>query len=60
MHTCAHTLEAETDISEKFQFHLIEKYGLDEHTASEMSFEFVEMLQATDADLSIFEKYFLF
>ncbi|GEM_PF-1224429 len=50
---------SENEISEKFQFHLIEKYGLDENVASEMSFEFLEMLQAVDADLSIFEKYFL-
>lgn len=59
MHAHVHTFELETEISEKFQFHLIEKYGLDEHMASEMSFEFVEMLQAVDADLSILEKYFL-
>ncbi len=49
----------ETEISERFQFHLIEKYGLEENMASEMSCEFIEMLQAVDADLSIFEKYFL-
>ena len=59
MHAHAHTFETESDISEKFQFLLIEKYGLDEPVAREMSYEFVEMLQAVDADLSIFEKYFL-
>lgn len=67
MHARAHTQyfhpsfssADETEISQKFQFHLIEKYGINEHMASEMSCEFIEMLQAVDADLNIFEKYFL-
>jgi len=67
MHARAHTpyfhpsfsAVDETEISQKFQVLLIEKYGLNEHMASEMSMEFIEMLQAVDGDLGIFEKYFL-
>lgn len=43
----------------RIQFELINRYGIDEKLASEMAWDFLEVLTAVDGNMDIFDKYFL-
>jgi hypothetical protein len=49
----------ETEMFIKIQAELVNRYGVDYKLASEMAWDFIEVLSAVDGDMNIFEKYFL-
>ncbi len=49
----------ETELFAKIQAELVNRYGVDGNLASEMAWDFLEVLSAVDGDIDIFEKYFL-
>ena len=49
----------ETELFAKIQVQLVNRYSVDEKLASEMAWDFIEVLSAVDGDMEIFEKYFL-
>lgn len=49
----------ETELFAKIQSELVHRYSVDEKLASEMAWDLIEVLSATDGDFDIFEKYFL-
>lgn len=49
----------ETEIFARIQLQLVNRYGVDEKLASEMAWDFIEVMTAIDADIDIFDKYFL-
>ena len=49
----------DTEIFLKIQEELIKRYSVDEKLASEMAWDFLEVISAVDGDMTIFEKYFL-
>jgi hypothetical protein len=49
----------ETEMFAKIQLQLVNQYGIDEKLASEMAWDFIEVLTAIDGDMDIFDKYFL-
>lgn len=62
----AHTLSRtsvnemnEAELFAKIQLELVSRYGVDEKLASEMAWDFIEVLSAVDGNVEIFEKYFL-
>ncbi|MES2529016.1 MAG: hypothetical protein V4598_18160 [Bdellovibrionota bacterium] len=49
----------ETEIFARIQLELVNRYGIDEKLASEMAWDFLEVLSAVDGNIDIFDKYFL-
>lgn len=49
----------ETELFAKIQLELVNRYQVDPHLASEMAWDFLEVLSAVDGNMEIFEKYFL-
>ncbi len=49
----------ETELFAKIQMELVHRYQVDPGLASEMAWDFLEVLSAVDGNLGIFEKYFL-
>lgn len=49
----------ETELFAKIQLELVNRYQVDPNLASEMAWDFIEVLSAVDGDFEIFEKYFL-
>lgn len=49
----------EVEIFVRIQAELMKRYSVDEKLASEMAWDFIEVMSAVDGDMSIFEKYFL-
>jgi hypothetical protein len=49
----------EVELFAKIQAQLINRYNVDERLASEMAWDFIEVLSAIEGDVDIFEKYFL-
>ena len=49
----------ETELFIKIQAELVNRYGVDSKLASEMAWDFIEVLSAVDGDIDMFEKYFL-
>lgn len=58
MHSSLNDLN-ETEIFARIQLQLVNRYGVDEKLASEMAWDFIEVMTAIDADIDIFDKYFL-
>lgn len=57
-HARAHHLN-DTELFAKIQAELVNRYSVDDKLASEMAWDFLEVLSAVDGDIDIFEKYFL-
>lgn len=53
------TMISETELFAKIQLELVHRYSVDEKLASEMAWDFIEVLSAIDGNIDIFEKYFL-
>jgi hypothetical protein len=49
----------EAELFAKIQFELIQRYSVEPCLASEMAWDFIEVLSAIDGNMEIFEKYFL-
>lgn len=49
----------ETELFARMQLELVNRYGVDEKLASEMAWDFIEVLTAVDGNVDIFDKYFL-
>ncbi len=49
----------ETEVFARIQLELVNRYGVDEKLASEMAWDFLEVLAAVDGNIDIFDKYFL-
>jgi hypothetical protein len=49
----------ETEAFARIQLELVNRYGIDEKLASEMAWDFIEVLTAIDGNMDIFDKYFL-
>lgn len=49
----------ETELFAKIQLELVNRYSIDDKLASEMAWDFLEVLVAIDSDIEIFDKYFL-
>jgi len=49
----------DTELFAKIQLELVNRYQVDPHLASEMAWDFIEVLSAVDGNFDIFEKYFL-
>ena len=49
----------ETEVFARIQLELVNRYGVDEKLASEMAWDFLEVLAAVDGNIEIFDKYFL-
>ena len=49
----------DTELFAKIQSELVNRYAVDPKLASEMAWDFLEVLSAVDGDIDIFEKYFL-
>ena len=49
----------EAELFSKIQVELVNRYSVDPKLASEMAWDFIEVLAAIDGDFDIFEKYFL-
>jgi hypothetical protein len=49
----------EAELFSKIQFELIQRYSVEPGLASEMAWDFIEVLSAIDGNIEIFEKYFL-
>lgn len=59
-HTRAFSNEVnEAELFAKIQTELVNRYAVDPKLASEMAWDFIEVLAAIDGDFEIFEKYFL-
>ncbi len=58
MHTSFSEIN-ETEIFARIQLELVNRYGVDEKLASEMAWDFIEILTAVDGNIDIFDKYFL-
>jgi hypothetical protein len=50
---------SEIELFKKLCSELMDRYHIDEKLASEMTWDFMDILPAIDGDMSIFEKYFL-
>jgi len=63
MGACVLNLEEEkissSEVFSKIQLELINRYQIDPRLASEMTYDFLDVLSAIDGDIDIFEKYFL-
>ena len=57
-HTRANYLN-DAELFAKIQAELVNRYSVDDKLASEMAWDFMEVLSAVDGDIDIFEKYFL-
>lgn len=49
----------ETELFARIQLELVNRYSIDDKLASEMAWDFMEVLTAVNSDIEIFEKYFL-
>ena len=49
----------ETEVFARIQLELVNRYGVDEKLASEMAWDFLEVLAAVDGNIDIVDKYFL-
>ena len=49
----------ETELFSKIQMELVNRYQVDPNLASEMAWDFIEVLSAVEGNFDIFEKYFL-
>ena len=49
----------DVELFSKIQAELVSRYSVDDKLASEMAWDFLEVLSAVDGNLDIFEKYFL-
>jgi hypothetical protein len=49
----------DAELFARIQAELVNRYSVDEKLASEMAWDFLEVLSAVDGDIDIFEKYFL-
>ena len=49
----------DAELFSKIQAELVNRYSVDDKLASEMAWDFIEVLSAVDGDIDIFEKYFL-
>ncbi len=49
----------ETEVFARIKLELVNRYGVDEKLASEMAWDFLEVLSAVDGNIDIFDKYFL-
>lgn len=49
----------ETEVFARIQLELVNRYGIDEKLASEMAWDFLDVLSAVDGNIDIFDKYFL-
>ena len=49
----------DTELFAKIQLELVNRYQVDPNLASEMAWDFIEILTAVDGDIDIFDKYFL-
>ena len=49
----------ETEMFIRIQAELVKRYSVDEKLASEMAWDFLEVISAVEGDMTIFEKYFL-
>jgi hypothetical protein len=58
MHSSFNTIN-EAELFARIQLELVNRYGIDNKLASEMAWDFLEVLSAVDSDIDIFEKYFL-
>lgn len=61
-HTHTHlslTQITETELFARIQLELVNRYSIDGKLASEMAWDFMEVLTAVNSDIEIFEKYFL-
>lgn len=50
---------SDAELFAKIQAELVNRYSVDPKLASEMAWDFLEVLMALDSDVDIFEKYFL-
>ncbi len=57
-HARTHHLN-DAELFAKIQAELVNRYSVDDKLASEMAWDFLEVLSAVDGDIDIFEKYFL-
>jgi hypothetical protein len=57
-HARVHQLN-DAELFAKIQAELVNRYSVDDKLASEMAWDFLEVLSAVDGDIDIFEKYFL-
>jgi len=57
-HARTHHLN-DAELFAKIQAELVNRYSVDDKLASEMAWDFLEVLSAVDGDIAIFEKYFL-
>jgi hypothetical protein len=60
-HSFFHVSESENEVElfGRIQLQLIDRYGVDPRLASEMAWDFIEVLSAVDGNMETFEKYFL-
>lgn len=58
-HALFHQSMNETEVFAKVQAELVNRYGVDSKLASEMAWDFIEVLSAVNGDIDMFEKYFL-
>lgn len=49
----------EAELFSRIQIELVNRYSIDSRLASEMAWDLIEVLTATNGDVEIFEKYFL-
>lgn len=49
----------DTELFARIQLELVNRYSVDTKLASEMAWDFLEVLSAVDGNIDIFEKYFL-
>ncbi len=64
MHARALLHSSFTDVNEaevfaKIKMEMVNRYGIEEKLASEMAWDFIEVLTAIDGNMDIFDKYFL-
>jgi hypothetical protein len=64
MHARARLISSQDQFNEielfaRIQAELVNRYTVDEKLASEMAWDFIEVMTAVDGDVDIFEKYFL-
>lgn len=49
----------EAEVFAKIKMEMVNRYGIEDKLASEMAWDFIEVLTAIDGNMDIFDKYFL-
>ena len=49
----------EAEIFARIKMEMVNRYGIEDNLASEMAWDFIEVLTAVDGNMDIFDKYFL-